>query len=120
MAGRWRWCSTPARRRGCSCWIAAAAPIATPAVSPGVISDLLWHPSRNEVAFNLAGARSFSDVYSVDATRGRLDRWTWSEMGGANPETLPDAEVVTWKSFDGLEIPACSTVRRRHSAGRAP
>jgi dipeptidyl aminopeptidase/acylaminoacyl peptidase len=25
-------------------------------------------------------------------------------MGGANPETLPDAEIVKWKSFDGLEI----------------
>jgi dipeptidyl aminopeptidase/acylaminoacyl peptidase len=25
-------------------------------------------------------------------------------MGGANPETLPDAEIVKWKSFDGLEL----------------
>jgi dipeptidyl aminopeptidase/acylaminoacyl peptidase len=25
-------------------------------------------------------------------------------MGGANPDTLPDAEIVRWKSFDGLEI----------------
>ena len=76
----------------------------TPAVPPGVISDLVWHPSRNEVAFNLAGARAFSDVYSLDVDAARLERWTLSEMGGANPETLPDAEIVTWKSFDGLEI----------------
>jgi dipeptidyl aminopeptidase/acylaminoacyl peptidase len=76
----------------------------TPAVPPGVISDLVWHPSRNEVAFNLAGARAFSDVYSLDVEAARLERWTLSEMGGANPETLPDAEIVRWKSFDGLEI----------------
>jgi dipeptidyl aminopeptidase/acylaminoacyl peptidase len=79
-------------------------PIRTPAVPPGVISELQWHPSRAEVGFTLAGARAFNDVYSVDLTRGRVDRWTFSEMGGANPETLPDAEIVRWKSFDGLEI----------------
>jgi dipeptidyl aminopeptidase/acylaminoacyl peptidase len=76
----------------------------TPAVPPGVISELQWHPTRAEVGFTLAGARAFNDVYSVDVIRGRLERWTFSEMGGANPETLPDAEIVRWKSFDGLEI----------------
>ena len=83
---------------------AAGRAVRTPAVPPGVLSDLQWHPTRKEVAFNLAGARSFSDVYSVDVVRGRLERWTFSEMGGANPETLPDAEIVRWKSFDGLEL----------------
>ncbi len=76
----------------------------TPSLPPGVISDLLWHPARNELAFSLAGARSFSDVYSVDEASGRADRWTSSETGGASPDTLPDAEIATWKSFDGLEI----------------
>jgi dipeptidyl aminopeptidase/acylaminoacyl peptidase len=78
--------------------------IRTPAVPPGVISELQWHPVRAEVGFTLAGGRAFNDVYSVDLTRGRVERWTFSEMGGANPETLPDAEIVKWKSFDGLEI----------------
>jgi dipeptidyl aminopeptidase/acylaminoacyl peptidase len=76
----------------------------TPGLPAGVISDLQWHPSRNEVAFNIAGARSFSDVYSIDVDANRLDRWTFSEMAGGNAETLPDAEIVRWKSFDGLEI----------------
>ena len=79
-------------------------PLRTPDVPPGVISELQWHPVRDEVGFTLAGARAFNDVYSVDMTRGRVERWTFSEMGGANPETLPDAEIVRWKSFDGLEI----------------
>ena len=76
----------------------------TPDLPAGVISDLAWHPARNEVAFNIAGARSFSDVYSIDVAANRLDRWTSSEMAGGNAETLPEAEVVWWKSFDGLEI----------------
>ena len=76
----------------------------TPELPAGVISDVSWHPARNEVAFNIAGARSFSDVYSIDIAANRLDRWTFSEMAGGNAETLPDAEIVKWKSFDGLEI----------------
>jgi dipeptidyl aminopeptidase/acylaminoacyl peptidase len=76
----------------------------TPSLPPGVISDLVWHPALGEVAFSLAGARSFNDVYSVDAAGARAERWTMSEMGGALPETLPDAEIVKWSSFDGLEI----------------
>jgi dipeptidyl aminopeptidase/acylaminoacyl peptidase len=78
-----------------------------PALPPGVITDLMWHPSRNEVAFSLAGARAFNDVYSVDAvdgSTGRVDRWTFSEMGGASPDALPDADIVTWQSFDGQTI----------------
>ena len=76
----------------------------TPELPAGVISDVQWHPARNEVAFNIAGARSFSDVYSIDVAASRLDRWTFSEMAGGNAETLPDAEIVRWKSFDGREI----------------
>jgi dipeptidyl aminopeptidase/acylaminoacyl peptidase len=79
-------------------------PLRTPPLPPGVISDVVWHRSRAEVAFNIAGARSFSDVYSIDVAAGRVDRWTFSEMAGGNAETLPDAEIVKWKSFDGLEI----------------
>jgi dipeptidyl aminopeptidase/acylaminoacyl peptidase len=76
----------------------------TPELPAGVISDVAWHPARNELAFNIAGARSFSDVYSIDVAANRLERWTFSEMAGGNAEMLPDAEIVRWKSFDGLEI----------------
>jgi dipeptidyl aminopeptidase/acylaminoacyl peptidase len=71
---------------------------------PGVISDVVWHPSGKEIGFSLGSARSFHDVYSVSVESGRAERWTWSEIGGANPESLPDAEVIRWKSFDGLTI----------------
>ena len=76
----------------------------TAALPPGVISDLAWHPNGREVGFSLTGARTFHDVYSVSVESGKAERWTWSEIGGANPESLPDAELVRWKSFDGLMI----------------
>ena len=77
---------------------------ATPTLPAGVIADLTWHPSGREIGFSLAGGRSFYDAYSVDVQHGKVERWTFSEMGGANPESLPDAELIRWKSFDGLTI----------------
>jgi len=75
-----------------------------PALPPGVISRLLWHPGRDELALVFAGARTFSDVYSLRPGAGTLERWTTSEVGGANPDSLPEAETIRWKSFDGLTI----------------
>ena len=74
------------------------------ALPPGVIANVAWHRSGTAIALEFAGARTFSDVYGVDVKTGKLERWTTSEMGGANPESLPDAEIVQWKSFDGLTI----------------
>jgi dipeptidyl aminopeptidase/acylaminoacyl peptidase len=79
-------------------------PRMTPSLPPGTITDLVWRPTGTELAFSLSGGRSFHDVYSVFTATGKSERWTRSEMGGANPESLPDAELVRWKSFDGLSI----------------
>jgi dipeptidyl aminopeptidase/acylaminoacyl peptidase len=83
---------------------ATGRPRSRPKLPIGVIEDLAWHSSGQHVAFSLAGARSFHDVYSVHVATGKLERWTWSEIGGANTDALPEAEVVRWKSFDGLAI----------------
>jgi dipeptidyl aminopeptidase/acylaminoacyl peptidase len=74
------------------------------ALPPGVISSLAWHPKSDMLAFVYAGARTFSDVYTIRAGRESIERWTSSEMGGANQESLPDAEGIRWTSFDGLPI----------------
>lgn len=84
---------------------ATGKPRRVPSMPLGVITSVAWRPSGEEVALTFAGARTFNDVYTVNATTGRADRWTASEVGGANPDSLPDAEIVRWKSFDGLEIP---------------
>lgn len=63
-----------------------------------------WRPGGAEVAFSLWSLRTFGDVYSVNARTGAVDRWTRSELGPFNPESLPEPEIVKWKSFDGLEI----------------
>jgi dipeptidyl aminopeptidase/acylaminoacyl peptidase len=76
-----------------------------PSLPPGVISKVAWHPKSGELALVFAGARTFSDVYSLRPGSEAPERWTTSEVGGANPEALPEAETISWKSFDGLSIP---------------
>jgi dipeptidyl aminopeptidase/acylaminoacyl peptidase len=70
----------------------------------GLIGSLRWHKSGRELGFSAGSARSSSDVYSLDVKGGKIVRWTASELGGINPSTLSEPELVSWKSFDGLDI----------------
>ena len=79
-------------------------PVTVPVLPPGVISKLMWHPTTGDLAVVFAGARTFSDVYSLRPGSSTLERWTSSDSGRANPDALPEAEIVRWKSFDGLTI----------------
>jgi dipeptidyl aminopeptidase/acylaminoacyl peptidase len=73
-------------------------------VPPGLIGSLEWHRDGSALAFSIGSARAASDVYSLDPKSGKVTRWTQSELGGINPETLSEPELVRWKSFDGLDI----------------
>ncbi len=77
-----------------------------PRIPVGVIGGLKWHRDGRALAFTLSGARSPSDVYSVDLRRGSLERWTESETGGLDPERFVEPEQVRLKSFDGLTVTA--------------
>jgi dipeptidyl aminopeptidase/acylaminoacyl peptidase len=75
-----------------------------PKLPLGVLFGLRWHPDGGALAFSMGTARSSFDAYSWDVRAGRLDRWTFSELGGLNPGSFPEPELVSWKSFDGREI----------------
>jgi dipeptidyl aminopeptidase/acylaminoacyl peptidase len=73
-------------------------------VPPGVIQGLKWHENGREVGFTLVSARSTADAYSVEAKTGKLERWTFSETGGLNPETFAEPKLVHWTTFDGRQL----------------
>jgi len=75
-----------------------------PKLPVGIIGDLEWHHNGRDLGFNLSSARSTSDIYSLDAQTGKVERWTESELGGLNTATLSEPELVRWKTFDGREI----------------
>lgn len=70
------------------------------------ISALKFHrdPKQGLLAFNVAGARSPSDVYTWSIGKNAVTRWTASETGGIPAKQFVEPELVKWKSFDGKEI----------------
>ena len=75
-----------------------------PKLPPGQITGLLWHPSGADLGFTFGSVRMQGDVFSVDSKSGAVTRWTSSQVGGVDPSTLPEPEIVRWKSFDGTMI----------------
>jgi len=69
----------------------------------GVIGSIRWHHNGHELAFSLTNAQGPGDVYSLDVTTAKVDRWTNSETAVPTKD-FPSAELVKWKSFDGKEI----------------
>jgi dipeptidyl aminopeptidase/acylaminoacyl peptidase len=70
----------------------------------GVIGSVRWHKNNRDVAFALSSATSPTDAYVLDATTGKIERWTESETGGLNPKNFVEPQLVRWTSFDGRKI----------------
>ena len=74
-----------------------------PKLPNGVITALRWHRDGNELGFSLTNARDPGDCYSLEVNTGKFERWTSSETA-VKTEEFPQAELVTWKTFDGKMI----------------
>jgi dipeptidyl aminopeptidase/acylaminoacyl peptidase len=70
----------------------------------GLISGLTWHKNNRDLGFNFVDSRRGSDVYSLDVTTNKVDRWTFSETGGIQTDNFNPPEFVEWKSFDDRTI----------------
>lgn len=77
-----------------------------PRLPLGTIGGIEWRKGEPELGFTLTSAKSPTDVYSIDLREGSLTRWTESESGGLELSRNVEPELVTMKSFDGLEISA--------------
>ncbi len=75
-----------------------------PGFPPGYVIDLHWHRNSRDLGFSLDSARSSDDAYSLDTATGKIERWTFSELGGLNTEGFVEPRVIHWKSFDGKTI----------------
>jgi dipeptidyl aminopeptidase/acylaminoacyl peptidase len=69
----------------------------------GLAGGLSFEPSGARLAFTHNSSVSPSDVFVVDVATGAAVRWTQSEVGGLDPATFRDAELVTWPTFDEVD-----------------
>jgi dipeptidyl aminopeptidase/acylaminoacyl peptidase len=76
-----------------------------PRLPGGDITGVNIAPSETKMAFYLNGDRSPSNLYVYDFATRKATRLTDSLNPEINPEDLVEAEVVRYKSFDGMVIP---------------
>ena len=79
--------------------------IALPELPRGIVGAVAFSPKADRLALTINSATAPSDTYVVDLEARRLQRWTSSEVGGLNKDRFVDAEAISYKSFDGTEIP---------------
>jgi dipeptidyl aminopeptidase/acylaminoacyl peptidase len=77
-----------------------------PQLPRGVLQNMAFSPDKTKLAFDLSTATSAGDVWTWEVTGGTLARWTTSELGGLDPAKLAEPQLVRFKSFDGLSVPA--------------
>jgi dipeptidyl aminopeptidase/acylaminoacyl peptidase len=73
-------------------------------VPPGSVQGVEWRPKSSELSFNLTSPKAPWNAYSLDVTSGKIERWTTADTGSVDVSRLSDAELITWKSFDGLPV----------------
>jgi dipeptidyl aminopeptidase/acylaminoacyl peptidase len=77
--------------------------IAEPRLPAGVIGGIEFAP-WGKLGFTFTSARSPADAFSYDPATNEVTRWTTSETGGLDPARNVEPELVTVRSFDGLEV----------------
>ena len=77
-----------------------------PDMPTGVISSLSWAPDGRRLAFTLSTFDANADLWLLDVDAPVVRRLTNSPQAGLVPESFVAPELVRYRSFDGLEVPA--------------
>ncbi len=72
----------------------------------GVLTGVGFSPDRRRLAIGLSTATSAGDVWDYELGTAKLTRWTRSELGELDPAQLAEPELIRFKSFDDLSVPA--------------
>lgn len=86
--------------------VADGSAVPMPELPPGNLRNVRFGPGDSRVAFLLNADTIPSDVFVVDLEAGSVERITHALNPEIDPDDLVESEVVRYKSFDGLEIPA--------------
>jgi dipeptidyl aminopeptidase/acylaminoacyl peptidase len=81
-------------------------PLAGPRLPVGLVAGLRFSHDGASLAMAVNTPQSPSDVFVYKLRDRKLTRWTESEVGGLDTARFPLPELVTFPSFDGLEVPA--------------
>lgn len=77
-----------------------------PELPLGIVGGLQFDSAGERLGFSHVNAQSPGDAWTYDLQSGELTRWTRSEVGGLDTDSFVTPELVSFESFDGLEVPA--------------
>ncbi len=86
--------------------LADGTTVATPDVPVAVISGLTYDATGANIGFTVDAATAPDNAWSYEVATGALTQWTDSEVGGLDTATFVEPELISYTSFDGLEVPA--------------
>jgi dipeptidyl aminopeptidase/acylaminoacyl peptidase len=72
----------------------------------GIVSSIEFSPDGKQLGFTLSRPDAPADTYSLSLADEQLTRWTFSEVGGLNPDSFIAPQRIQFKSFDARTIPA--------------
>lgn len=90
-----------------------------PDLPQGVLAGLKLSSDGSKLAIAMSTPTSAGDVWSWGTADGVLTRWTMSELGGLDAAKLVSPELVRFRSFDGLSVPAF-VYKPKGAQGRLP
>jgi dipeptidyl aminopeptidase/acylaminoacyl peptidase len=71
--------------------------------SPGIVRDLSFDAEGKRLAFGFSAANRPEDAYVVDVADNRLEAWTASETGTADPAKFVVPRLTQFPTFDRVE-----------------
>ena len=92
-------------------------PLAFPKLQDGYVQGVSFSPTEKNMIVNVISDRSPVNLYSFNFATQKFDKLTNSLNPEIDPNDLVDAEVVRFKSFDGLQIPAIFYKPKNAAAG---
>jgi dipeptidyl aminopeptidase/acylaminoacyl peptidase len=91
-----------------------------PALPAGNISGVSFSQDESIMAFYLASDTSPSDLYTWKLGSNKAKRLTYALNDQIDESQLAKSEIVRYKSFDGLEVPAILYKPKQANNGKVP
>ncbi|HEY6926981.1 MAG TPA: prolyl oligopeptidase family serine peptidase, partial [Steroidobacteraceae bacterium] len=94
-----------------------------PGLPDGQILNIRFDRTGKRLAMSADSAQAPRDVYVYDLGKSSLERWTKSEIGPLDPNTLATAELIrypTWDRLNGRQRMISAYVYRPRSTGACP
>lgn len=79
------------------------AAVELPERPEGLIYGLEFDPASRRLGMTVNTPRTPGDVFSLDLASKKLERWTYSELGGLSTDDLVSPQLIRFPTFDKVD-----------------